>query len=106
MKFWITTLIWGTAITVFAAQNAVPESPNICLASLLTAFACATQTRAFLWQNGVMHDLSTLGGHDAFAWLVNDHGQASGIFYTSSTPDINSGFPPLHPFLREHGGPM
>jgi probable HAF family extracellular repeat protein len=62
-----------------------------------------TQTRAFLWQNGKMQDLKTLGGPDSFAQYINNAGQIAGVSYTSNTPDPNTGLPPLDPFLWEKG---
>lgn len=67
-----------------------------------------TQTRAFVWQNGVMKDLGTLGGTDAEALYINEQGQIVGQSYT-----VNSIPPPnahctdspltLHAFFWEKG---
>jgi probable HAF family extracellular repeat protein len=39
---------------------------------------------AFLWQNGVVTDLGTLGGSTSSASAINDAGQVTGIYYTST----------------------
>jgi len=68
-----------------------------------------TQSRAFLWQNGVMQDLGTLCesagvcGANAQAWAVNESGHVVGISATNQTPNPAMGIPTFHPFLWHNG---
>jgi probable HAF family extracellular repeat protein len=74
------------------ATNAVPD--------LFSGFG--TQVRAFIWENGVMHDLGTLGGPDTPPFLntpLNESGQVAGCSNTDSTPNPLTGVPTTDAFF-------
>lgn len=94
---------------VGGALNAVPDPFNSLMGSFngvncfMGALPNPTEARAFLWQNGVMHDLGTLGGPDAVAYFINDRSQVVGQSFTSDTPNPSSGVPTMDPFLWQSG---
>jgi probable HAF family extracellular repeat protein len=69
------------------------------------------RSRAFLWQNGAMRDLGTLGtGTNAYGMAINEQGQVIGISYTNATPNqiltpcsSIEPIPTQDPFLWENG---
>jgi probable HAF family extracellular repeat protein len=96
------------------ALNTIPDPYSMASLSTLynyyEPFSYPSQMRAFLWQDGVMRDLGTLGtGTDAFAMAINEAGQVVGISYTDSTanqvttPCASGPIPTQDPFLWENG---
>jgi probable HAF family extracellular repeat protein len=77
------------------AQNTISDS--------FSFLGLGTQSRAFLWRDGAMQDLGTLGGPDGWGASVNDRDQVAGFAYTDSVPNPVTNLPTQHPFLWESG---
>lgn len=60
-------------------------------------------SRGFVWQNGVMHDIGSLGGPDTGVDLMNNLGQVVGNSLTNATPNPTTGQPTQDPYLWQNG---
>lgn len=80
------------------SDNAVPDPFSV--------FGIGVQLRTFLWEDGEIKDIGTLGGPDALPG-ASCGGQPRdvivGASYTSSTPNASTGIPPVDPFLWKNG---
>ena len=93
------------------ATNSTPDADSMQAPGFLP-----TQTRAFLWQEGAMKDLGTLGtGTDAMAQFINERGEVVGWSYTGEPQDISVctlpiGNPPatlaIHSFIWDERNKM
>jgi probable HAF family extracellular repeat protein len=92
------------------AQNKIPEAVPTILYALSGGFNGApapfflgTQFRAFLWEDGEMQDLGTLGGPEAWARTINDRGQIAGVSFLDSAINPVTGVPTYDAFFWEDG---
>jgi probable HAF family extracellular repeat protein len=74
-------------------------APGATFASSTIFFPGTTETHAFVWQNGELRDLQTLGGPDSNAWFINDRGEVAGWSFTSFVANPSSGVPTVDPFF-------
>jgi probable HAF family extracellular repeat protein len=58
----------------------------------------------FIWRNGIMQDIGTLGGPDALPGFAPKlSGAVVGFSFIDSIPNPTTGVPTLHPFLWRNG---
>jgi len=91
----------GGQVVGLATINAMPDPFSF----------LGAPTHTFIWKNGVMQDLGTLGGPDSFpsAGGINErNGLIAGGSYTNSTPNsiadpCGQNVPTMDPFLWQNG---
>jgi probable HAF family extracellular repeat protein len=104
----IGTLPGGNTSIPFSINNAgqVVAFGNNDVPDPFAIFPSATQMRTFVWQDGQVQDIGTLGGPDAAPGPGCDNQRPNvivGASYVSFTPNPASGIPTLDPFLWDHG---
>jgi probable HAF family extracellular repeat protein len=104
----IGTLPGGTTSIGISVNNAgqVVAFGNNDIPDPFAIFPSATQMRTFVWQDGQVQDIGTLGGPDAAPGPGCDNqrpGVIVGASYVSFTPNPASGIPTLDPFLWDNG---
>lgn len=89
---------------VGVSQNAIPEEFNF--GDLIGLSLSPTEWRAFLWENGDMRDLGTLGGSDSAAagdLALNELGEISGMSATNIDVNPSTGLPTVDAFEWKRG---
>jgi probable HAF family extracellular repeat protein len=84
------------------STNAVVD-PSSQQSPFFPFFPFVAETRTFVWRDGVMRDIGTLGGSDALPNAQNERGQIAGISFTHFTANPATGIPTADPFLWDDG---
>jgi probable HAF family extracellular repeat protein len=97
---------WGQVLGQTETTTKDPNNENFC------AYGTGLTCRAFLWQNGVMTLLPTLGGDNSAAGLLNNRGDVIGMAETAirdpkcpSTPAVTGTGPIAFDFEAVTWGP-
>jgi probable HAF family extracellular repeat protein len=80
------------------SNNGVPDPFSV--------FGVGDQVRTFLWEDGVMRDIGTLGGPDALPGAScsgQPHNVIVGFSFIDSTPNASTGIPTVDPFVWKNG---
>jgi len=101
-NFSLASMINDHEQVVGCATNDIPD-PFISGGVLFGLGFDPNQLRAFRWEGKKLHDLGTLGGPDACAVWVNEHGQITGASFTNSIANADTGVPTIDPFLWDDG---
>ncbi len=70
---------WGQAVGEAQTDNADPQAEDFCGFAALGLASSGTTCLGFVWQNGVMSPLPTLGGNNGVANQINSAGQSVGM---------------------------
>lgn len=90
----------NTGVVVGLSTTLVPDQHSMIMGFGLPF---AFQTRAYRWNDGVLHDLGTLGGPDAMALGINEAGQIVGNSYIDFEASPGCGTLTTGAFLWEKG---
>jgi len=77
---------WGQAVGEAQTESPDPQGEDFCGFAALGLASSGTTCLPFVWQNGVMRPLPTLGGNNGQANQINSQGEAAGMV-ENDTPD-------------------
>jgi probable HAF family extracellular repeat protein len=70
---------WGQAVGEAQTDSPDPQGEDFCGFAALGLVSSGTTCLAFVWQNGVMNPLPTLGGNNGVANQINSQGEVVGM---------------------------
>jgi len=79
---------WGQAVGEAQTLSSDPKGEDFCGFAALGLPSSGTTCLPFLWQNGAMNPLPTLGGNNGAANQINNRGEVAGMA-ENDTPDPN-----------------
>ena len=76
---------WGQVAGEAQTLSSDPKGEDFCGFAALGLPSSGTTCLPFLWQNGVMHPLPTLGGNNGAANQINNRGEVAGMAENAAT---------------------